>query len=156
MASPHESILDAFKTRLEALAATQGGVEGVYRRQEFSEDWLSNMTFPCWVYGPVGTETILGATGLLEQIGYPVQVRIVRRLPVSDPDGIPQLLAWRKAIRGEFHRKPVVVAGLSALQGEEAYAALFQPSAMSEPQAGAYQLHSSPLLFQVGVFEVRP
>jgi hypothetical protein len=154
--SAHEAILDAFEAILVGMGLQQAAGEPlkVYRRTSLADVGLGgNIDFPSCVYGPDGTLTSLDADTAEEVWSYPVSVRLLARLPLTEPEFTPLLLKWRRQVRDAFHRKPLVVAypGL-----QEVPQALLGPSPVSEPEAAAYQLLSSRLSFAITAVEARP
>jgi hypothetical protein len=136
----HQQILDAYEATLATLDL--GGTQGrIYQTMTFNDAWAANVTFPCLVLAPVGTEQVLSGTSSTDEIGYPVTVRIVDRQS-SETQQLGDYLLWLQTIRDAFHNQRLA-------RVDEVYWSEFQSSPIPEPGLEAYQIISMPRIFQV-------
>src|SRR4051812_852200 len=99
--SIHEAVLTALVARVAALDL-DGTEARVSWRLLLNQTWQQNLTFPCVVVSPVGTESPL-QTGTLDgdedHVALPVTVRLLERDPIDSPAREAALLKWRQVIR---------------------------------------------------------
>lgn len=152
--SLHFQILDAYEATVRGLDLDSGsGAPQVYRRLTVSPLFLMNVTFPCVVISPLGVESALGGTNATTDYSYPVVVAILDRAS-EDPVGMPDFLAWRKAIRDAFHMVPLLDADGDPVDGVK-QSELQQSNVVELAELEGGMLFSMPLSFNVITRESR-
>jgi hypothetical protein len=149
--SAHEAVLDAVEAKIRGLDLG-GWQERLARFAVIGEPTRNKHPgLPGLIVSPAGPERSEGGDSAREGYGYPLTVRLLARWPEDDPGLLPDLLAYRKAVRDALQKARLTLAG----GFPEAYRLLLQPSPVIEAEAAAYQLLSSPLVFVASVIETR-
>lgn len=93
------------------------GLDGI-SQDPIVQDVLNykNVTPPCVLIAPFGTEAIEAATNVRDDVGYPIGIAIVAQAGTDDIDTtLEQRLSWREQIRRRMHNRALDGNGGSIL-----------------------------------------